>query len=161
MPIIQRLPALCALIAWLVATPSVLTAAPAAPPWKKLSDRETRYLEMELAQIRRLQSHFEWIGNQPMAAGALAAAALAGQGGPDAPQLREEAARWVAGVLDGCKKWHTNECSRGQLPLERLVLEYPETLPPELLARLRRAVSNASPPPGPGQIQSPWSFADT
>jgi hypothetical protein len=154
----RRLAALIALGAWLLATQAI---QPAAPPWKKLSDRETRYLEMELAQIRRLQSHFEWIGNQPQAAGALAAAALAGQGRPDAPQLREEAARYVTGVLDGCKQWHTNECSRGQLPLERLVLEYPEALPPALLARLRQAVSNASPPPGPGQIQNPWSFADT
>jgi len=142
-------------------TSALAFAAPAAAAWKKLSDRETRYLEMELAQIRRLQSHFEWVGNQPMAAGALAAAALAGQGRPDTPQLREEAARWVAGVLDGCKKWHINECARGQLPLERLVLEYPEALPPPLLARLRKAVSNASPAPGPGQIQNPWAFGDT
>lgn len=153
----RRLSALAALAALLAAAP----AARADTPWKKLSERETRYLEMELAQIRRLQSHFDWIGNQPMAAGALAAAALAGQGRPDAPQLRADAVRWVTGVLDGCKKWHTNECARGQLPLERLVLEYPEALPPELLARLRSAVSNASPPPGPGQMQNPWAFGDT
>src|SRR6185312_11580678 len=152
----HRLSALIALGAYLLAIP-----ASAAPPWKKLSERETRYLEMELAQIRRLQSHFDWIGNQPMAAGALAAAALAGQDRPDSPRLREEAARWVTGVLDGCKKWHVNECARGQLPLERLVLEYPDSLPPALLARLRQAVSNASPPPGPGQIQNPWAFGDT
>src|SRR3954467_13275360 len=121
----RQLPALLALGAWLVFAVSA-PAAPAAAPWKKLSDRETRYLEMELAQIRKLQSHFDWIGNQPMAAGALAAAALASQGRPDSQQLREEAARWVTGVLDGCKKWHINECARGQLPLERLVLQYPE-----------------------------------
>lgn len=153
----RQLPALFALGALLTAAP----AASAAPPWKKLSDRETRYLEMELAQIRKLQSHFDWIGNQPMAAGALAAAALAGQGRPDSPQLREEAARWVTGVLDGCKRWSNNECGRGQLPLERLVLEYPDSLPPALLARLRLAVSNGSPPPGPGQMQNPWAFGDT
>src|SRR6478752_3151155 len=96
----RQLPALLALGALLTAAPAISGAS----PWKKLSERETRYLEMELAQIRRLQSHFDWIGNQPMAAGALAAAALAGQGRPDSPQLREEAARWVTGVLDGCKK---------------------------------------------------------
>src|SRR5436305_7321740 len=147
---------------------SPLAATPAAPPvqpWKKLSDRETRYLEMELAQIRKLQSHFKWIGRQPLAAGALAAAALADrsehQGRPDAPQLREEAARWVAGVLDSCTKWYNNECGRSQLPLERLALQYPQALPPELLARLRQAVSDAAPPPGAGQVQNPWSFADT
>src|SRR3954469_9927551 len=153
----RQLPTLLALGAWLV----FAVSAPAAAPWKKLSDRETRYLEMELAQIRKLQSHFDWIGNQPMAAGALAAAALASQGRPDSPQLREEAARWVTGVLDGCKKWHINECARGQLPLERLVLQSPEAVTPPLLARLRQAVSNASPPPGPGQMQNPWAFADT
>jgi hypothetical protein len=157
----RQLAALLALGIWLAAAPALRPAAPAPTPWKKLSERETRYLEMELAQIRRLQSHFEWIGNQPLAAGALAAAALAGQGRPDSPQLREEAARFVAGVLDGCKKWHNNECSRGQLPLERVVLEYPDELPPPLLARLRTAVSNASPPPGPGQMQNPWAFGDT
>ncbi|HEV7785198.1 MAG TPA: hypothetical protein VGQ28_07670, partial [Thermoanaerobaculia bacterium] len=160
----RQLLALLGLGACLLAIPTTLPAAPAASgaqPWKKLSDRETRYLEMELAQIRKLQSHFDWIGNQPLAAGALAAATLAGQDRPDSPQLREEAARFVTGVLDGCKKWHNNECSRGQLPLERLVLEYPDALPPALLARLREAVSNASPPPGPGQMQNPWAFGDT
>lgn len=159
----RQLHTLFALGALLAAVPAfpAAPAAPASAPWKKLSERETRYLEMELAQIRRLQSHFDWIGNQPMAAGALAAAALAGQGRPDSPQLREEAARWVTGVLDGCKRWSNNECSRGQLPLERLVLEYPDSLPPALLARLRQAVSNASPPPGPGQMQNPWAFGDT
>jgi hypothetical protein len=158
----RQLAALLALAAWMVTAAAAPPSQPSAPaPWKKLSEREARYLEMELAQIRRLQSHFDWIGNQPMAAGALAAAALAAQGRPDSPQLREEAARFVAGVLDGCKRWSNNECGRGQLPLERLVLEYPETLPPALLARLRTAVSNASPPPGPGQMQNPWAFGDT
>ena len=157
----RPLAALLTLGIWLAAAPALSPAAPAPAPWKKLSERETRYLEMELAQIRRLQSHFDWIGNQPMAAGALAAAALASQGRPDSQQLREEAARFVTGVLDGCKKWHTNECGRGQLPLERVVLEYPEALPPPLLARLRQAVSNASLPPGPGQTQNPWAFGDT
>ncbi len=140
----------------------LLAAAPPAPePWKKLSEREVRYLEMELAQIRKLQSHFNWIGRQPLASGALASAALASLGRPDAPRLRAEAARWTEGVLNACPKWHTNECGRAQLPLQRLVLQYPQTLPSELLARLRQAVSNAAPPPGEGQIQNPWSFADT
>ncbi|HEY7213202.1 MAG TPA: hypothetical protein VIC28_01165 [Thermoanaerobaculia bacterium] len=140
-------------------------APPQTPPetqsWKKLSDRETRYLEMELAQIRRMKGHFDWIGRQPLAAGALAAAALASQGRPDAAGLRAEAARWVDGVLDSCAKWHTNECARSQLPLQRLVLQYPEALPPALLARLRQAVSDAAPPPSEAQIRDPWSFPDT
>jgi hypothetical protein len=136
-------------------------AAPPPQPWKKLSEREKGYLERGLTQIRKMKGNFDWIGRQPLAAGALAAAALASQGGPDAPKLRQEAAVWVAGVLDGCARWHTNECARSQLPLERLVLEYPEALPPELLARLRQAVSNSAPPPGEEQIRNPWLFADT
>src|SRR5919206_4813353 len=136
-------------------------AAPAAQPWKKLAERETRYLEMELAQIRRMKGHFDWIGRQPLAAGALAAAALASQGRSDAAALRAEASRWVDGVLDSCAKWHTNECARSQIPLQRLVLQYPEALPPAQLARLRQAVSNAAPPPNEGQIRDPWSFPDT
>lgn len=142
-----------------------LAASPATPPatgpWKKLSEREVRYLEMELAQIRRLQGRFDWIGSQPLASGALAAAALAEQGRPDAPRLREEVARWTEGVFKGCPKWNNNECVRAQLPLQRLALQYPQALPPELLARLRQAVSNTAPPPGEGQIRNPWSFGDT
>jgi hypothetical protein len=134
---------------------------PEAQSWKKLSEREARYLEMALAHIRRMKGNFDWIGRQPLASGALAAAALAAEGRPDAPALREEAARWVAAVLDACPTWHTRECSRGQLPLQRLVLQYPEILPPELLARLREAVSDAAPPPREGQIRDPWSFGDT
>lgn len=134
---------------------------PAAKPWKKLSEREAGYLERGLAHIRRMQGNFKWIGRQPLASGALAAAALAADGRPDAPALRQEAAQWVDGVLKSCAKWHTNECARSQLPLQGLVLQYPEALPPELLARLRGAVSNAAPPPGEGLIQDPWAFGDT
>ena len=136
-------------------------AAEPPQPWKRLSERERGYLQHGLAQIRRMKGNFGWIGRQPLASGALAAAALAGEGGPEAPKLREEAAGWVTGVLDACPQWRTNECARSQIPLERLVLEYPEALRPELLARLRQAVSNSVPPPGEAQIQNPWSFADT
>jgi hypothetical protein len=134
---------------------------PAAQPWKQLSEREARYLEMELAQIRRMKGNFDWIGRQPLASGALAAAALAAAGHPDAAGLREDAFRWVDGVLDACAQWHTNECARSEIPLQRLALQYPEALPPAQLARLREAVSNAAPPPGEGQIRDPWSFGDT
>lgn len=133
-----------------------------AQPWKTLAEREARYLEHELAQIRRLKGRFDWIGRQPLASGSLAAAALAAEGRrPDAAALRAEASRWVDGVLKACPKWHTNECARSQLPLQRLVLQYPEALPAEQLARLREAVSNAAPPPSEAQIREPWSFGDT
>jgi hypothetical protein len=142
-----------------------LAAAPPEPPspqpWKKLSEREVGYLQRQLGQIRRWEGRPAGESPQPLASGALAAAALAPQGGPEAPKLREEAARFAAGALDQCAKWTSNKCARAQLPLERLALQYPETLPPDLLARLRAAVSNAAPPPGEAQIRAPWSFADT
>jgi hypothetical protein len=152
-----------ALTAFLLAVVALAgwTAAQPAPSWKQLSDRETRYLEMELAQVRRLEGNFDWIGRQPMAVGALAAAALATEGHPDAAALRADASRWVDGVLKACAKWHTNECARSQLPLQRLVLQYPAALPSAQLTRLREAVSNAAPPPAAGQIRDPWSFGDT
>lgn len=139
-----------------------LAEDPPRQPWKKLSGREARYLQGGLEQIRRMKGHFDFIGWQPLASGALAAAALASQGGPEAPKLREEAARFAAGALDGCAgQWSRQECPRAQLPLQRLALQYPQELPPALLARLRAAVASSAPPPGEGLIQNPWSFADT
>lgn len=130
-------------------------------PWKKLSERERSYLQRELEQIRRMKGRFDWIGRQPLASGALAAAALASEGGAEAPKLRQEAATWAAGVIDACVKWHVNDCARSQLPLQRLALEYPEALPPDLLTRFKAAVSSSAPPPGEAQIRDPWSFGDT
>ena len=133
-----------------------------AKPWKKLSEREAKYLEMELAQIRKMKGNMDWIGRQPLAAGALAAAALADEGRPDAATLKGEAARWVEGVLESCARWHTNECARSQLPLQRLVLQYPEALPPDLLRRLRETLARTgAAAPNEGLIQDPWGFGDT
>jgi hypothetical protein len=134
---------------------------PKPQPAKKLSEREARYLQEALQQIRRMKGNFDWIGRQPLATGALASAALAAEGGPEAAKLREESAKWAEGVIKSCAKWHTNECARSQLPLQRLVLQYPEALPAPLLERVRKAVSSAAPPPNENQIQDPWSFGDT
>ncbi len=159
--------ALALLLAGSLAAVLMAAAPPAKPkpepakPWRKLSEREERYLREALQQIRRMKGNFDWIGRQPLASGALAAAALAAEGGPDAASLREESARWTEGVLKSCDKWHTNECARSQLPLQRLVLQYPEALPRPLLDRLRKAVSNAAPPPGENLVRDPWAFGDT
>lgn len=149
----------------LATLPAAGHAGTPAKPWKKLSEREAKYLEMELAQIRRMKGNFEWIGRQPLASGALAAAALAAEGRPGTPEvaaLKAETAKWVEGVLGSCARWHTNECARSQLPLQRLVLQYPEALPLPLLDRLRKTLgSTGAPPPGDGLIQDPWGFGDT
>lgn len=153
-----------AALAVLVLAGSLVSGFAAAPakPWKKLSEREAKYLEMELAQIRKMKGNMDWIGRQPLASGALAAAALAAEGRPDASTLKAEAAQWVTGVLDSCAKWHTNECARSQLPLQRLVLQYPEALPPDLLRRLRETLARTgAAPPNEGLIRDPWGFGDT
>jgi hypothetical protein len=123
-------------------------------PAGKPSERETRSLELALERIRRLESRVNAPGAQPLGAGALAAAAL---------ERREDAARFVGKVLDACGgRWgRDEECARSQIPLQRLVLQFPRTLPPDLLARLRAEVAAAAPPPGPEEIQDPWSFRDT
>jgi hypothetical protein len=140
-----------------------LLAQPKPPPapWKKLNEREAGYLQRQLAKIRSWEGKPAGDAPQPLATGALAAAALASQGGPEAPRLRADAARFAAGALDHCPRWTTNQCARAQLPLERLALQDPDLLPPDLLARLRKAVANGAPPPGEGQVRDPWSFADT
>lgn len=159
--------ALALLLAGSLAAVLMAAAPPAKPkpepakPWKKLSEREERYLREALQQIRRMKGNFDWIGRQPLASGALASAALAAEGGPEAASLREESARWAEAVLKSCDKWHTNECARSQLPLQRLVLQYPEALPRPLLDRLRKAVSSAAPPPGENLVRDPWAFGDT
>ncbi|HEV2845265.1 MAG TPA: hypothetical protein VG477_10500, partial [Thermoanaerobaculia bacterium] len=150
---------------------AVLTAAPPKEgprpqpskpqPAKKLSEREARYLQEALQQIRKMKGNFDWIGRQPLATGALAAAALAAEGGPEAASLRGESALWAEAVIKSCAKWHANECARSQLPMQRLVLQYPEALPGPLLDRVRKAVSSAAPPPNENQISDPWSFGDT
>ncbi|HKV12404.1 MAG TPA: hypothetical protein VJ725_29945 [Thermoanaerobaculia bacterium] len=128
----------------------------------RLEKREVQYLEYGLAHIRRMAGNFDYFGKQPLGAGALAAAALAAEGRPDAPARREEAARWVTKVLEICgNKWNDEECARTEIPLQKLVLQYPQSLPPELLARLREQVSAAAPAPDAAQIQNPWAFPET
>ena len=126
----SRAGAACAALALLLA------CAPATPQevpqdvWKRLSEREAGYLQKQLEQIRRWEGRPAGESPQPRATGALALLALASQGGPDAPKLREEGARYVAKALDLCTRWHTNQCARAQLPLERVALQYPQELPP-------------------------------
>ena len=92
------------------------------------------------------------------AKGALAAAALARDGFPGAAT---DAARWTEAALDECAAAASFRCQNTQLTLERLVLQFPDTLPPDLKERVVQAVSRGAPPPGPEQVEDPWRFAET
>ncbi len=91
------------------------------------------------------------------AKGALAAAALARKGFPGAAA---DAARWTEEALVDCGAG-SFRCQNTQLTLERLILQFPDILPPELRGRVRRAVSGGAPPPGPEQVADPWRFPET
>lgn len=131
----------------------------------RLAQREARYLELGIEQIRRMEGKRGGLGpefQQNLASGALASAALAAEGKVDAPKRREDAIRWATGALDSCtKRWQTGKCARAQLPLQRLFIQYPGVLPAELRDRLRTEVSAAAPPPGEDAIRDPWSFKET
>jgi hypothetical protein len=146
--------------------------------------RRTRYLELALRQMHRLEQIEHRLDTQRLGAGALAAAALqptgaaaassptsqpgrpagaagaaGGSGGTPAPG---EAARWVEQLLEDCTgHWERVACARVELSLQRIVLRLPQALPPPLLARARAAAAYAAPPPPAAEIGSPWSFGDT
>ncbi|HYN20300.1 MAG TPA: hypothetical protein VE078_05025 [Thermoanaerobaculia bacterium] len=130
-----------------------------------MTEREVRYLELGIEQIRRMEAKRGGLGpefQQNLAAGALSSAALAGQGKPDAAKRREDAVRWAAAALDSCAhRWQTGKCARAELPLQRLFLQYPEVLPVALRDRLRSEVSAAAPPPDQDAIRDPWAFKET
>lgn len=92
------------------------------------------------------------------AKGALAAAALARKGFPGAAT---DAARWTEAALADCASEKSFRCQNTQLTLERLVLQFPDTLPAALKERVKKAVSGGAPPPGPEQVADPWRFVET
>jgi hypothetical protein len=90
--------------------------------------------------------------------GALAAAALAAAGRDTAG----DAARWTAAALDLCAgRWGKFECQHAQISLQRIALQFPQTLPPPLQARLAAQAAAAAPPPPPAAVRDPWDFAET
>jgi hypothetical protein len=142
-------------------------AAPPAPAAAGLDEREVRYLETGIDQLRKMERKLGRLGSQfqqNLGAGALASAALADRrpARPDQRQRRDDAVRWATAALDACVgHWGTNKCARTEIPLQRLVLQYPDVLPAELLVRLRGQVSAGAPPPSPEAVRDPWSFRET
>ncbi|HEX3129989.1 MAG TPA: hypothetical protein VH394_21830, partial [Thermoanaerobaculia bacterium] len=144
---------------------SLTTAGLALQARPALTSRETRYLELGIEQLRRMEGKHGRLGpefQQNLASGALASAALASEGRADAAQRREDAVRWATGALDACDhRWGNGKCARAQLPLQRIALQYPGVLPAELLTRLKTEVAAAAPPPNAEAVRDPWSFKET
>jgi hypothetical protein len=130
--------------------------------------RRERYLELVLDQLWRLERAVGGLGPSRDGAGVLAAAALADAGrttfgGRD---LAAEAARHAEALLEDCAgRWHRGDCPRGQIPLQRAVLQYPgvlsRALSGERWERLRREASTGAPAPSLSEIANPWSFRET
>lgn len=144
----------------LLATALALTAhgaAPAAPQPTRAEtavDRKLRYLEASHRQMRKFAQSIR-LDEERMGAAALSAAALAAAGQP----TREEAARWVSAALDLCAS--RRDCGSAFLALQRIGLQYPETLSRELLGRLLLEASRTTQAPGEQAVREPWSFKET
>jgi hypothetical protein len=89
--------------------------------------------------------------------GALAAAALAARGEATAG----DAARWAAAALEDCAGRREIECESSLFALQRVVLDFPQVLPTELLARVRAAAAESAAAPGDEAIRHPWDFRET
>lgn len=139
-----------------------------APDLGAADARRGRYLELVLEQLWRLERAIGGLGPSRDAAGVLAAAALAHAGRESfgGRNLAAEAARHAEALLDDCAgRWHRGDCPRGQIPLQRAILQYPEvlseSLPEERWQRLRREAGTGAPAPPPSEIDNPWSFRET
>ena len=143
------------------AAPADRPAAPAPPPGgpTELSPWRLSYLDTSARQARRLERAIKTLGESRLGSAALAASGLAANGRDD---WRPQAAAWTRQALERCGgRWHKLDCEVGMLSLQRVVLQFPDALPPPLLKRLRAAASEVAPPPGPDLIRDPWSFRRT
>lgn len=142
-------------------------AAPAAaqqpqprpqPPRGDLEARRLRYLELAWDDLHRLERAIGELGSQRDAIAALTTAALAAHGRGEPAPARGHAAK----VLDVCAgAWHKGDCERAALDLQRALLQYPGVFDPPLRQRLRSELSQMPAPPPQGEIDDPWSFAQT
>lgn len=130
--------------------------------------RRGRYLELVLEQLWRLEGAIGGLGPSRDGAGALAAAALAdaGRGELRGRSLAAEAVRHAEALLDDCAgRWHRGDCPRGQIPLQRALLQFPdvfsEAISEERWERLRREAGTGAPAPPPSEMADPWSFRET
>ena len=140
----------------------------AASPVGSAESRRGRYLELVLDQLWRLEGAIGGLGPSRDGAGVLAAAALADAGREDfrGRRLAAEAIRHAEALLEDCAgRWHRGDCPRGQIPLQRAVLQYPDVLSAglseERWQRLRREASTGAPVPPRAEMADPWNFRET
>jgi hypothetical protein len=118
------------------------------------ADRKRRYLEISHRQMKKFSQVIR-LNEERLGPAALSAAALSAAGKP----TREEAIRWTNEVLERCAT--RQKCDSTWLAMQRIVLQYPEALPPDLLERVRAVASRAPQPPGEQAIREPWTFKET
>jgi hypothetical protein len=118
------------------------------------ADRKRRYLEISHRQMKKFSQVIR-LNEERLGPAALSAAALSAAGKP----TREEAIRWTNEVLDRCAT--RQKCDSTWLAMQRIVLQYPEVLPPDLLERVRAVASRAPQPPGEQAVREPWTFRET
>jgi hypothetical protein len=136
---------------------TVSTACPAPAQSPVLSARDRLYLDLALRQTRQFERTMPHLDPERLGSAALEAAALA-----QSAANSSDAARWVATGLDDCTgQWEKVACERMLLAFQRVALQFPDVLPPALLARLRSAAATYVPPPGEEAVRAPWSFRDT
>lgn len=126
--------------------------APAKP--ETAAGRKLRYLESSYRQIRKLSQAIR-LDEERLGIAALSAAALAAAGQP----TRADAVRWTTATLDMCSG--RRDCGSAFMALQRIALQYQETLPEELLGRVLLEASRTTQPPDDQAIRDPWSFKET
>ncbi|HJX26708.1 MAG TPA: hypothetical protein VJ885_02255 [Thermoanaerobaculia bacterium] len=118
------------------------------------ADRKRRYLDISHRQMKKFSQVIR-LNEERLGPAALSAAALAAAGKP----TREEAIRWTNEILDRCAT--RQKCDSTWMAMQRVVLQYPEALPPDLLERVRAVASRVPQPPGEQAVREPWSFKET
>lgn len=118
------------------------------------ADRKRRYLEISHRQMKKFSERIR-LNEERLGPAALSAAAMAAAGKP----TREEAIRWTNEVLARCAT--RSKCDSTWMAMQRVVLQYPQALPPDLLERVRSFAARAPQPPGEQAVREPWSFKET
>jgi hypothetical protein len=135
-------------------TPARALRAEPDPQVRTEAARELRYLEIAHRQMLRFAQAIQ-LDEERSGVAALSAAALAAAGQP----TRDDAVRWAMATLDLCTG--RRDCGTAFMALQRIALQYPETLPKDLLGRVLKEASRTTQAPDDQAVREPWSFKET